>query len=127
MTAQPVREGVLGNYEGQPVDTATVSIRNTGHGLEEAMSVDPVKLHMGTTVHVVLECEVEKHRFDPINDSIGLCLVNMLKAGRATIVEADLVQKYLDDQEAKIAEAKGEPKLAFVEGDQGGEIVDFDD
>lgn len=116
------RIGTLGDYEGRPVDTATVSIRNTGHGLEQAMEVEPTHLPLGQIVHVVLECEVEKHRYDPIKDSDGLQLVNMLKAGRATIVDRDLVEDALDEQERRIDEAKGEPKLEFVED----EAVDLD-
>lgn len=98
----------LGTYEGHDVVTATVSIRNTGHGLEEAMQVDPVKLDLASTHYVVLECEVEKHRYDPIKESTGLELVNMLKAGRATIVDYDLVAGALDAQTARIEQAKAD-------------------
>lgn len=96
----------LGDYEGHDVVTATVSIRNTGHGLEEAMQVDPVKLPLGTTHYIVLECEVEKHRFDPVKDTDDLTLVNMLKAGRATIVDYDLVRDALNAQTERIEDAK---------------------
>jgi hypothetical protein len=114
---------LLGTYEGKEILGTTVSIRNTGSGLEDAMNVQPVKLPLGTTVHVVLECEVEKHRHEPIKDTDGLQLVNMLKAGRATIVDADLVVERLDEQERRIEEAEGTLRLAFDADDseRGGE------
>lgn len=101
----------LTSYRGHPVTGATVAIRNTGDGLSAALGVEPVELPLKGTVHVVLECEVEKHRYDPIKDSDSYQLVNMLKAGRAVIVDRDLVEKYLDDQERRIDEAKGKPQL----------------
>lgn len=105
-------------YKGHDVLSSTVSIRNTGDGLSEAMKVDPVELTLGTTVHVVLECTVEKHRYDPVdkdNSSGPLQLVNMLKAGRATLVDAGLVEAELNEQEKRIAEAAGEPQLDLDE------------
>lgn len=115
-------QAALGIYEGHAVLGATVAIRNTGDGLSEAMAVDPIKLPLGTIVHVVVECEVEKHRYDPIKDSGGaLQLVNMLKAGRATIIDNKAVARALDAQEKRIAEASGEPQLDLPDEEEGGE------
>ena len=71
----------ISDYEGHAVTGASVSIRNTGDGLSKAMGVDPVKLELGSTVFVVLECEVEKHRYEEAGFADDLILVNMLKAG----------------------------------------------
>jgi hypothetical protein len=98
-------------YRGHDVLSATVAIRNAGDGLSKAMDVEPVELALTSKVHVVLECEVEKHRYDPIPDTDGYQLVNMLKAGRATIVDAEFVEKYLDDQQRRIDEAAGQIRL----------------
>lgn len=96
-------------YLGRDVLTSTVSIRNTGDGLSRAMEVEPVELEPFSTVYVVLECEVEKHRHEPIKDVDGaLQLVNMLKAGRATIVDKDVVVKALDEQQDRIRTAEEE-------------------
>lgn len=111
----------LSEYRGHDVIGATVSIRNTGDGLSKAMDVDPVELELGNIVHIVLECEVEKHRYEPIKDvDEALKLVNMLKAGRATIVDGDIVAKYLDDQQKRIDEASGVLQLP-VDGDDDTE------
>lgn len=104
----------LPDYQGQTVARATVSIRNTGHGLEEALAADPVALPIGSRHFVVLECEVEKHRHDTIADSDSLVLVNMLKAnGRATFVDEEVVIDALEAQQKRIDEHKGTPQLDY--------------
>lgn len=113
----------LPDYRGNPVHSAAIQIRNTGDGLSQALGIDPEIFELGSIVHVVLECVVEKHRYDPIKDTDGYQIVNMLKADRATFIDAEVVGKYLDETEERIAEASGEPQLSFIEGDQGGEIV----
>lgn len=114
----------LPDYMGHPVHSAAVQIRNTGDGLSQALGIDPEVMELESTVHVVLECVVEKHRYDPIKDTSGYQIVNMLRAERATFIDRQHVEKYLDETEERIAEASGEPQLAFIEGDDGGEIVD---
>lgn len=115
MTTNPDK---LGRFEGHDVLSTTVAIRNTGDGLSKAMAVDPVMLKHGARVHVVLECEVEKIRHDPIDDTDGLQRVHMLKAGAAVIVDEALVRAHLDDQQRRIEEAAGISRLP-LEGDDG--------
>lgn len=107
----------LTKYQGHSVTGSTVSIRNTGDGLSQAMKVDPVELELGGTVYVVLECEVEKHRYEPADFAEDLILVNMLKAGDATIVDRKVVGKFIDEQAKKIADAGPAPQLDLEEGD----------
>lgn len=117
----------LSDYRGHDVIGSTVSIRNTGDGLSKAMDVDPVELELGNIVHIVLECEVEKHRYEPIKDvEDALKLVNMLKAGRATIVDGDIVARYLDEQQRRIDEASGVMQLP-VDGDEGDDPAPLGD
>lgn len=113
----------LDDYMGHPVHSAAVQIRNTGDGLSQALAIDPEVMPLESIVHVVLECVVEKHRYDPIKDTNGYQIVNMLRAERATFIDREHVEKFLDATEEAIADAEGEPQLAFIEGDQGGEIV----
>lgn len=107
-------------YKGRAVVGATVKIRNTGDGLSSAMAVEPVELEVGSRVHVVLECVVEKHLHEPEEKNVydRLVLVNDLKAGRATIVSGDIVRDYLDEQQRKIEEAEGVLRLPGT-GDEG--------
>ncbi len=113
---------VLSEYQGHLVTGATVSIRNTGDGLSQAMKVDPVELELGATVYVVLACEVEKHRFEPADFANDLVLVNMLKAGAATIVDRKVVGKFIDAQSKKIADHSPEPTFDLEDGDEGENI-----
>ncbi len=99
----------VSRYEGHDVLGATVALRNTGDGLSAAMAIEPIKLPQFSTVYVLVEAEVEKHRYDPIKDGGGtLTLVNMLKATNATIVPEGMegdVKAALNDQAERIAAA----------------------
>lgn len=97
----------LSSYKGRDVLNTAISIRNAGDGLSEAMAIDPEELEIGTTVYVVLECEVDKHTHAPIKEAPDcLTLKQVLKAGTATLVDASLVSKLLNDQAEKIRRAK---------------------
>lgn len=100
----------LSSFEGSDVKATAIEIPNASGGLNEAMAVEPVELHHEETVYVVLECKVQKIRHDPImekNEPTGdLTRVHILKAGRSTIVDAALVKKAIDEQHARIIEAR---------------------
>lgn len=102
-------------FDGKDVLSAGIAIRNAGDGLSEALSVDPQEFHHGEKVYVVLECEVDKVRFDPVKDSDGLRRVHVFKAGTATIVDESIVATQLDDQRRKIEAAAGVRRLEFDE------------
>lgn len=103
----------LAPFEGHDVSASSVSIRNTGDGLSKAMTVNATELHKGDVVYVVLECETEKIRFDPIPKTDDWERVHMLVAGRATIVDREAVDKALDDQQERIEKAQGVHRLPF--------------
>jgi hypothetical protein len=96
----------LAHFEGRDVLRSTVAIRNTGDGLSEAMAVEPQEYHQGDRLYVVLECDVEKLRFDPIKGTDALTRVHMLKAGNAAVVDAALVAEALRLQAEKIRRAR---------------------
>lgn len=116
----------LTKFEGRDVHSTTVSITNAGDGLSKAMKVEPTELHHEQTVHVVLECVVSKIRYDQVDDTDGLQRVHVLKAGRATIIDAALVKAALDEQETKIDEALGNMKLAFTDDQIDGLMAAHD-
>lgn len=107
-------------YGGRDVVAAGVSIRNAGDGLSEAMNVEPTEMPIDQTVHVVLECTVTRHTYEELKDSDDLKLVHVLKAGRATIVESDIVDHHLDEQQRRIEEAEGVQRLFDEDGE--GEV-----
>ncbi len=105
----------LTDYDGHPVLNATMQIRNTGDGLSKALAVAPVKYPIGDTLHVVLECSVEKHRYEDNGDANALTLVNMLKAGRATVIPASMVAQALNAQDKEISDADPQASLDLEE------------
>lgn len=108
----------LSKFEGRDVHSATVAITNAGDGLSKAMKVEAIELHHGATVHVVLECEVAKVRFDEIKDTDGLQRVHVLKAGRSTLIDGDAVRAALDAQQERIDEALGNMHLTLLTDEQ---------
>ncbi len=108
-------DNILDDYDGHPVLNATMQIRNTGDGLSKALAVAPVKYPIGDTLHVVLECVVEKHRYEDTGDANALTLVNMLKAGRATVVDTAAIRKALDAQDKVIKDAEPQGSLDLEE------------
>jgi hypothetical protein len=102
-------------FEGRDVIATKVAITRAGDGLSKAMEVEPDELDLGTTVVVVLECEVDKVRFEPVADTEALTRIHTLKAGTATIVESKVVAKALDDQRRRIEQAKGVERLPMDE------------
>lgn len=103
-------------FEGLPVTRTTVKVTNAGDGLSQAMKVDPAELHQGDRVYLVLECEVAKVTHEPVDreDPRGpQARVHTLRAGRATLVDADLVRGVLDEQDERIEAAAGIERLDF--------------
>lgn len=93
-------------YQGRDVLNTSIAIRNAGDGLSEAMGIDPVELAIGTKVTVVLECEVKAHDYQRIKDTDALTLTQVLKAGTATLIDADVVREALAEQEDRILRAR---------------------
>lgn len=128
----PIGRKKLTAYEGKDVLSTSVAITGAGDGLSKAMSVEPVELHHGQRVFVVLECTTDKVRYDPVKDTEGLTRVHMLKAGMATLVDEDLVRDALDTQKRKIEAASGIMHLPMEnttddDGDSEPEGDDEDD
>jgi len=55
----------LGVFEGEKVIGSTVSLRNAGDGLSDAMQVEPVIMHKGDTGYIVVAYEVAEIAFPP--------------------------------------------------------------
>lgn len=110
----------LGEFEGRQVTKTTISVRNAGDGLSQAMKVAPQLLHQSATVYVVMECVVGPVQFDQIKDSEGECeRKHVLRAGAATIVDADLVKAAVEAMTAKIIEAReAESKQGHIDSDE---------
>lgn len=108
----------LSKFERKEVLSATVAVTGAGDGLSQAMAVDPTELHHGETVYLVLELNVAKVRFDPVPKTEGLQRVHILKAGRATLIDGEVVTAALDEQQKKIEEAMGNLHLGLLSDEQ---------
>jgi hypothetical protein len=106
-------------FDGQPIVKTTVSIRNAGDGLSEALATDQQTLHMGERVVVVLEARVAGANVAALDEDDpggALKITYVLKATeRATLSAAegehDVLGKLLDAQQQRNEEAKGIMRL----------------
>lgn len=101
---------------GIVIEETSVKITNSGDGLSKALAVDPPNVRHRDTVHVVLECVVADMQTPIIKDSDGNELKMVLRAGRASIVDADLVAEVLDEQDRRIEEAAGIQRIPGMDG-----------
>jgi hypothetical protein len=96
-------EGILASFEGSPVTAVGVEIRNAGGGLSEALDVDPIVLHGGDTVYVVMRCDVTGVNHQPIKGDEGNWKrVHVMRATDATILDSSAVRKAIDSQRDRI-------------------------
>lgn len=103
-------ESVLPPYAGQQVAATTISIRNAGDGLSKGMAIAPEVFTLGSRRYVVLEVDVDAHDYKRLKDTNMLVLDQVLKAGVATMVDADLVRSVVDEQRERIQKAADEAK-----------------
>lgn len=99
----------LSPFEGLPVRRSAIEIPGAAGGLRDAMKIDPQEFHKGERVFVVLECEVAKIRFDPIDKAEPAgdqARVHVFNVEAATIVDESLVKQQLDEQRERIEAAK---------------------
>lgn len=95
----------LDPFEGQPVLSVGIEIPGAAGGLRESLKIDPVQLHHGEKVYVLLETTTDKIRFDPEKDEEGWKRVHVLAVEQGMLVDADLVAEHMAQQKARIAEA----------------------
>jgi hypothetical protein len=99
-------------YRGREVASTSIRITNAGDGLSQGMAIEPVELEVESTVYVVMECKVAGHKHGPLPKTSMLQLEQTLKAGTATLVDADLVADVLKAQAEKIEGARKAAELA---------------
>lgn len=101
----------LGTFDDKNVLSTSIKITNAGDGLSKAMAVDPQLMVLHEKVYVVLECEVSRVQFQDIKDVDGVLRIHTLKAGTATVVDADMVTDVLEAQVRRLEEAAGISRL----------------
>lgn len=99
----------LSDFEGLEVRAVGVEMPGAAGGLREAMKFDPVELHKGEEVYVVLKGVVNKIRLDPIvkDDLTGpQRRVHILIVSEAALIDPEYVEEHMAAQRAKIQAAK---------------------
>ena len=98
---------MLKKFENRKVVGTSIIVTNAGDGLSEALKGEPRELHHGQAVVLVMDATVAKVRHDPSkDDETDLVRVHILRAGTATIVDADQagdIEALLADQKEKNA------------------------
>lgn len=98
----------LGTQDGLPVIGVGVEIRNAAGGLQDALKTDPVIIHKGDRVLVLLDCEMIDLSFKSVKDNDAWRRNHILRANGATIVDGEAFQEALRVQAEKIEKAKRE-------------------
>lgn len=102
----------LAEFEGDKVVGTTVAIRGAGDGLSKALKIEPVALHRGKRVCVILETLVGPIGFVPVPGVDGVVTrKHDLLTEVATIVDYDLVADLLTAQRAKLVAEEERVKL----------------
>lgn len=89
-------------FEGRDVLRAAIEIPGAAGGLREAMKFEPLEMHTGQEMYVLLKTKVGKIRFDPIKDTEAFARVHVLNASEATFVEAAFAEEHLTEQRDRI-------------------------
>lgn len=118
----------LGMFEGRPVIMASITIPNAGGGLHDALSLDPVVLHTGDEVDVLLRCTVGKITHDPImhkgEDTGNFNRVATLHADKGTILADESIgDKAFTKLSARLEKAELERRKA-AEAATGQQAID---
>lgn len=123
----------LGDFEGQTVNGIKLELRNAAGGLNAAMDVAPLVLHMGDEFDVTCRCRVVKVRHQPedTGEPDGpVFRVQIADVLRAVMVDQSLAQAEFDRQAERQAERdqiEGQQKLdTTVGGEQGPPLDDYD-
>jgi hypothetical protein len=95
-------------FEGTAVIGTGIEISGAAGGLSDALAVDPLELHKGDRVYVLIEGEVGKIRFDPVKGVDGLNRVHVLSVTGVAIVDKEFAQDALDEQAREACEAERE-------------------
>lgn len=103
----------LGIFEGRDVTHAEMALKNVGDGLSKAMKLDPVVLHHGDRVMLLVEAEVVdvSHKPAIAGDLTGpVKRVHVLRGLAAVLTDSTANAKAIQKQKGRI------DKLSEIEG-----------
>jgi len=101
----------LGQFEGRDVLSTGIEMPGAGGGLNKALAIDNLSLHIGDAGTLVIEYEVGKVRHDPIKDTEGVQRVHVLRVTMAAQIDPDAVAEALEQQRIRVEESMGVKRL----------------
>lgn len=109
----------FGTYDGRPVRKSSLTIRGTGDGLSDALSIEPQTFSPLDTAYVVLEVEMSDVDHKYMKDADAWNRVQVCKAVRGAFIEQSIAQPILDNIAVAFAELKDEESGAQTLGLEG--------
>lgn len=104
----------LGSFEGAQIVATGIEIPGAGGGLHDALIVDPVVLHQGEEVYVLIKGTVRNIKFPEVPETGGsVKRVHVLKVEDAAIIDESLALEHLEKQRLMIEEQLGIRRLEF--------------
>lgn len=103
----------LGDFEGDTIVRSEVAVTKIGDGLSDALKVDPVALHRGDRVFLIIEAECRHVAFPPIEkgsdllarkhvlDAVEVALVDEEDVEKLMAANRDRVQRALDSMKGQ--------------------------
>lgn len=98
----------LAKMDGKEVLAVSLAIRNTGDGLSDAMMIDPVELHHGDNVDILVRGRVIDVQSPEIKDTNGVNRKHIVRAFEGIIVSSDIAEPMLADQRARVKKRREE-------------------
>lgn len=102
-------------FEGLPTTEVSLEVRGIEGGLNEGLTIEPVVLHKGDRVYLLLEGTVDHILHKGIKDEDAWRRAHVIRVDAGTIVDADFAEERLEEHARRLEEARGLQRLPFEE------------
>lgn len=103
----------LPEFEGLPTIAVSLEVRGIDGGFNDGMTIDPVVLHKGDKVFLLVEGTVAGINHKPIEEANAWRRAHVVRVDAGTLVGREFAEAHLDEQAKRIEEAKGLARLPF--------------
>lgn len=103
----------LPSFEGLPTLEVSLEVRGIEGGLNEGLTVDPVVMHKGDRVFLLLEGTVDHILHKSIKDEEGWRRAHVLRVDAGTLVDAEFAESKLEEHALRLEEARGVQRLPW--------------
>lgn len=102
-------------FEGLPTIAVSLEVRGIDGGFNDGMTIDPVVLHKGDKVFLLVEGTVAGINHKPIEEANAWRRAHVIRVDAGTLVSREFAEAHLDEQARRIEEAKGLARLPFTD------------